>query len=253
MPWPEVKEADIDAGLAQGFRDGAALICAARADERREIDHRQVRQRLASRVAPRCSSMTEPLLLPDYRLGTSADGGGSGKWHRIGRADFNACRILNGVTHGHRQRSFLKESISSSFLWPRRAVLSSLLVAAGSGVGAFYGDPLPAEAAEGLVAIPMTTREKAMRRAIAVAKRNPTYPFGAVITRIADGRVMAEGVNDSSRNPMLHGEVSAMNDYLHHHGNRDWAEMALYTTAEPCAMCMSALVWAGIGGVIFGT
>lgn len=92
-----------------------------------------------------------------------------------------------------------------------------------------------------------------MRHAIAVAKRNPTYPFGAVITHI-DGRVvMAEGVNASSRNPMLHGEVSAMNDYLRRHGNRDWAQMVLYTTAEPCAMCMSALVWAGIGGVIFGT
>ncbi len=92
-----------------------------------------------------------------------------------------------------------------------------------------------------------------MRRAIAVARRNPTYPFGAVITRIADGQVMAEGVNASGRNPMLHGEVAAMEDYLHHHGNRDWAEMVLYTTAEPCSMCMSALVWAGIGGVVFGT
>ena len=92
-----------------------------------------------------------------------------------------------------------------------------------------------------------------MRRAIAVAKRNPVYPFGAVITRIADGHVMAEGVNASGRNPMLHGEVAAMEDYLHHHGNRDWSDMVLYTTAEPCSMCMSALVWAGIGGVIFAT
>ena len=92
-----------------------------------------------------------------------------------------------------------------------------------------------------------------MRRAIAVARRNAAYPFGAVITRIADGHVLAEGVNASSKNPMLHGEVAAIEDYLRRHGNRDWAEMVLYTTAEPCAMCMSALVWAGIGGVVFGT
>ena len=148
--------------------------------------------------------------------------------------------------------SFDRDEPATRSVWPRRAVLRGL-VAAGSGVGAFYAAPRLAEAAERLAAIPTATRENAMRRAIAVAKRNPTYPFGAIVTRIADGRVLAEGVNASSRNPMLHGEVAAMNDYLHHHGNRDWAEMVLYTTAEPCSMCMSALVWAGIGGVIFGT
>src|SRR6201987_2268355 len=146
-----------------------------------------------------------------------------------------------------------RDESQSSFLLPRRAILCSLLAAAGSGVGALSAGLGAAEAAERLAVIPTTTREKAMRRAIAVAKRNPVYPFGAIITRIADGQVMAEGVNASGQNPMLHGEVAAMNDYLHHHGNRDWAEMVLYTTAEPCSMCMSALVWAGIGGVIFGT
>jgi tRNA(Arg) A34 adenosine deaminase TadA len=138
-------------------------------------------------------------------------------------------------------------------LWPRRAVIGGLLVAAGSGVGVFSAGPKQAAAAERLAAISAATRESAMRRAIAVARRNPVYPFGAVITRIADGHVVAEGVNASGRNPMLHGEVAAMEDYLHHHGNRDWSNMVLYTTAEPCSMCMSALVWAGIGGVIFGT
>jgi tRNA(adenine34) deaminase len=138
-------------------------------------------------------------------------------------------------------------------LWPRRTVIRSLLVAGGSGLAAFHLEPRPAAAAERLVAIPATARESAMRRAIAVARRNPVYPFGAVITRIADGHVMAEGVNTTKRNPMLHGEVAAMDAYLKHHGNRDWTDMVLYTTAEPCAMCMSALIWAGIGGVVFGT
>ncbi|HWE74600.1 MAG TPA: nucleoside deaminase [Stellaceae bacterium] len=138
-------------------------------------------------------------------------------------------------------------------LWQRRAVLRSLVIGTGGGIGALYLRPAPAAAADRLAAISTASREKAMRRAIAVAKRNPTYPFGAVITRIAGGQMVAEGVNASGTNPMLHGEVAAMNDYLHRHGNKDWAEMVLYTTAEPCAMCMSALVWAGIGGVIFGT
>jgi tRNA(Arg) A34 adenosine deaminase TadA len=162
---------------------------------------------------------------------------------------------MTALKHGDRRDASRDEAHGSPdrSLWPRRAVIGGLLVAVGSGIGALYADPLPAEAAESLAAIPAATREKAMRRAIAVAKHNPVYPFGAVIARVADGRIMAEGVNASSRNPMLHGEVAAMNDYLHRHGNRDWPAMVLYTTAEPCAMCMSALVWAGIGGVIFGT
>ena len=44
-----------------------------------------------------------------------------------------------------------------------------------------------------------------------------------------------------------------MQDYVRRHGNRGWASLVLYTTAEPCPMCMSALVWAGIGGVVYGT
>jgi tRNA(adenine34) deaminase len=137
-------------------------------------------------------------------------------------------------------------------LWPRRDVLRTCLVVAGTAAGALSLDARPA-AAERIAAIPVARRESAMRRAIAVARRNVAYPFGAVVTRIADGHLEAEGVNASSKNPMLHGEVAALEDYLHRHGNRDWADMVLYTTAEPCAMCMSALIWAGIGGVVFGT
>ena len=137
-------------------------------------------------------------------------------------------------------------------LWLRRAIIRGILAAPG-GIAAFYASLGPTAAAERLASIPAPAREKAMRRAMSVARGNPAYPFGAVITRIADGHVMAEGVNASKHNPMHHGEVAAMENYLHRHGNRDWAEMVLYTTAEPCAMCMSALVWAGIGGVVFGT
>ena len=151
------------------------------------------------------------------------------------------------------QRIVRPERRATPPLWPRRAVIGSFLAASAGGIAAFSAGLKPAEAAGTLAAVPEAARERAMRRAIAVARRNPAAPFGAVITRIADGHVIAEGVNASSRNPMLHGEVAAMEDYLHRHGNRDWPEMVLYTTAEPCSMCMSALVFAGIGGVVFGT
>lgn len=106
---------------------------------------------------------------------------------------------------------------------------------------------------EAFAVIPLARHEKAMRHAIAAARRNPAAPFGAVITRISDGEVLAEGVNSTARNPILHGEIATMNDYVRRHGNRNWQAGILYTTAEPCCMCMGALVWAGIGGVVFGT
>jgi tRNA(Arg) A34 adenosine deaminase TadA len=101
--------------------------------------------------------------------------------------------------------------------------------------------------------IPTAAHERAMRQAITEAHGNPAYPFGAVIVRAASGTITAKGVNSTRTNPILHGEIAAMNDYVARHGNGDWSAHILYTTGEPCPMCMSALVWAGIGGVVFGS
>jgi hypothetical protein len=54
--------------------------------------------------------------------------------------------------------------------------------------------------------------------------------------------MLAQGVNNSKTNPILHGEIVAINDYVARHG---WANSILYTTGEPCPMCMSAIVWVG--------
>ena len=104
-----------------------------------------------------------------------------------------------------------------------------------------------------LPVIPAAQHEKAMRLAIEEGRRNPFYPFGAVIVRAATGEVTARGVNNTRANPTLHGEIACMNDYVQKHGNRDWEQMVLYTTCEPCPMCMTALIWAQIGGVVFAS
>ena len=104
-----------------------------------------------------------------------------------------------------------------------------------------------------LGAIPLAAHEAAMRLAVAAAKANPFYPFGAVIVGVADRAVLAQGVNSGKTNPILHGEIVAINDYATRHGNQGWADGILYTTGEPCPMCMSAIVWAGIGGVVYGS
>ena len=104
-----------------------------------------------------------------------------------------------------------------------------------------------------LGAIPLAAHEATMRLAIAAAKANPFYPFGAVIIGAADRAVLAQGVNSGKTNPILHGEIVAINDYAARHGNQGWADGILYTTGEPCPMCMSAIVWAGISGVVYGS
>ena len=104
-----------------------------------------------------------------------------------------------------------------------------------------------------LSSIPMKNHETAMRAAIAMAAQNKSYPFGAVITNAKSGEILARGVNKTFDNPLLHGEVSCINNYVSKYGNKNWADLVLYTTGEPCPMCMSGLIWAGIGGVVYGS
>lgn len=104
-----------------------------------------------------------------------------------------------------------------------------------------------------LSAIPLERHELAMREAIKAAAANPAYPFGAVMTHARTGQLMSSGANSSGLNPTFHGEIVCMNNYVQQHGNKDWGELLLYTTGEPCPMCMSALTWAGIGGVVYAS
>ena len=104
-----------------------------------------------------------------------------------------------------------------------------------------------------LSSIPLKNHETAMRAAIAMATQNQSYPFGAVITNAHSGEILARGVNKTFDNPLLHGEISCINQYIAQYGNKNWGDLVLYTTGEPCPMCMSALVWTGIGGVVYGS
>jgi tRNA(adenine34) deaminase len=121
------------------------------------------------------------------------------------------------------------------------------------GLGGLVCSPGVAFAQAALPPISKERHEQAMRLAIEQGRKNAYYPYGAVIVRASTGEPMASGVNDSYSNPILHGEIACMNDYVAKHGNRDWARMILYTTCEPCPMCMTALIWAHIGGVVFAS
>jgi tRNA(adenine34) deaminase len=95
--------------------------------------------------------------------------------------------------------------------------------------------------------------ERYMRRAVEIARGNPDAPFGCVIVNGEIGEVVAEGLNDAQRNPVLHGETTAIINLAEAHPGADRTRMTLYTTAEPCPMCAGAILWSGILRLVFGT
>jgi len=82
-------------------------------------------------------------------------------------------------------------------------------------------------------------------------------PYGALIADPSISRVIATGRNNASSNPIWHGEMSAINNLSNILEGTSVYEIApsleLYTTAEPCAMCMGAISWAGFGRVYYGS
>ena len=77
-------------------------------------------------------------------------------------------------------------------------------------------------------------------------------PFGAVIVK--DGQIVGSGHNMVLRNndPTCHGEVAAIRDACDKLGTYDLSGCELYTTAEPCPMCLYACLWANIARVYYG-
>lgn len=94
--------------------------------------------------------------------------------------------------------------------------------------------------------------ERHMRRAIEISRRNPGAPFGCVIAD-EKGDVLAEGLNDAERSPILHGETAAIMDLIEARPDADRSLLTLYTTAEPCPMCAGAILWSGIPRVVLGS
>lgn len=93
-----------------------------------------------------------------------------------------------------------------------------------------------------------------LRRAIEIATRNAATdggPFGAVV--VADGRVVGEGTNrvTATLDPTAHGEIVAMRAACQHLGTFTLAGATVYTSCEPCPMCLAAMLWARVDRVVF--
>lgn len=95
-----------------------------------------------------------------------------------------------------------------------------------------------------------------MRMAIEIASENVDNgggPFGAVVVR--DGEVLATGVNRvvPTCDPTAHAEVSAIREACRKLGDFKLNGCTVYSSCEPCPMCLSALYWAGVERICYGS
>jgi len=98
--------------------------------------------------------------------------------------------------------------------------------------------------------------EEFMREAIKLADTGMTGgsggPFGCVIVR--QGKIVGRGNNrvTSTNDPTAHAEVTAIRDACAQLKTFQLTDCELYTSCEPCPMCLSAIYWARIPAVYYG-
>lgn len=93
-----------------------------------------------------------------------------------------------------------------------------------------------------------------MRKAIELSLNNIKKgggPFGAVIVK--DGKIIATGVNRVTANndPTAHAEINAIRKAAAKLKNFDLSGCEIYTSCEPCPMCLGAIYWAHIDKMYF--
>lgn len=101
----------------------------------------------------------------------------------------------------------------------------------------------------------MAQHEDFMARAIEISRAavsdGDAGPFAAVVVK--DGVVIGEGVNRvvATHDPTSHGEVEAIRDACRKLKTWDLSGCDLYTTCEPCEMCVATMFWARIDRVFY--
>lgn len=99
------------------------------------------------------------------------------------------------------------------------------------------------------------TKEELMRKAIELSVRNVAEgggPFGSVIAR--GGEIVAVGTNRVTldHDPTAHAEVSAIRAAAKKLGTFDLSGCEIYTSCEPCPMCLGAIYWARLDRMYYG-
>ena len=95
--------------------------------------------------------------------------------------------------------------------------------------------------------------EIAKEKSLEGIRKKEGGPFGAVIVD-QEGKIIAEGNNKvlSKKDPTAHAEIEAIRNACKKLNTYDLSEYILYTSCEPCPMCLSAIIWANIKKVYYG-
>jgi guanine deaminase len=94
--------------------------------------------------------------------------------------------------------------------------------------------------------------KKAIEEALNNVLTNHGGPFGAVVVK--DGKIIGVGRNEvtSSNDPTAHAEVQAIRDACRYLNTFQLTDCDIYTSCEPCPMCIGAIYWARPKAVYFG-
>jgi tRNA(Arg) A34 adenosine deaminase TadA len=104
--------------------------------------------------------------------------------------------------------------------------------------------------------MPQVPNPAFLRRAVELAKENVASgaggPFAALIVR--DGEVIAEAANSvtTTNDPTAHGEVNAIRKACAVLGTFCLEGCEIYSSCEPCPMCLAAIYWARLGAIYYG-
>lgn len=69
--------------------------------------------------------------------------------------------------------------------------------------------------------------------------------FGAALLRKSDMSLVLCGTNSETDNPLLHGEISTLNQFYEMADRPSTRDLIFLSTHEPCSLCLSAITWAG--------
>lgn len=99
------------------------------------------------------------------------------------------------------------------------------------------------------------TKEELMRRAFALSENSVRCgggPFGAVIAK--DGEIIAEATNSVTidNDPTAHAEVNCIRKAARQLDTYDLEGCEIYTSCEPCPMCLGAIYWAHLDRIYYG-
>jgi guanine deaminase len=132
------------------------------------------------------------------------------------------------------------------------------VVATTAASGSVPSDKAPISKEELLARFPAEKHAEFMRRAIANSRKAGVQyktggAFGAIVVT-KEGEVIADGMNHvvAENDPTWHGEMHAIRQACALLKKPKLDGCILYTSSEPCPMCLATAYWAGVDGIIYG-